>query len=54
MQCANGVPTRPEAAKFALTHEKNAYLQSHDSEVFIDGMDKTAQGRKHSEKTLNQ
>lgn len=33
IQCANGVPTRPEAAKLAHAHEKNAYLQVGDSEV---------------------
>jgi hypothetical protein len=53
-QCANGVPTRPEVAKLRHTDEKNCYLQAHDSEVLIDGMDKTAQGRKYPEKTLNQ
>jgi len=41
-QCANSVPTRLETAKLAHSYEKNAYLQVHHSEVFIDGMDKTA------------
>ena len=54
IQCANSVPTRPEAAKLANVHEKNAYLQAHDLEVSIDEMDKTAQGGNHPEKTLNQ
>src|ERR1039458_5359222 len=47
IQCADGAPTQPEAAKVADAHEKNAYLQSRDSEVIIDGMDKTAQGGKY-------
>jgi hypothetical protein len=54
IQCANGVPTRPKVAKLGHTHEKNAYLQAHDSEVVIDGMDKTAQGGNIPEETLNQ
>jgi hypothetical protein len=41
------VPTGPEAAKLANAYEKNAYLQAHDSEVLIDGIDKTAPGRDH-------
>jgi hypothetical protein len=44
IRCAKSVPTRPEAAKLAHAHEMSAFLQSHDSEVLIDGMDKTAQG----------
>ena len=54
IQCANSVPTRPETAKLANALEKNAYLQAHDSEVLIDGIDKTARGGNHREKTLNQ
>jgi hypothetical protein len=54
MPCANGVPTHPEGAKLGHTHEKKRHLQAHDSEVLMDGMDTTAQGRKHFEKTLNQ
>ena len=54
IQCANSVPTYPEAAKFAKPHRKNAYLQLDDSEALIDGMDKTAHGGNHSKKTLNQ
>ena len=47
IQCANSVPTRPEPAKLANAHDKNASLQEHDSEVLIDGIDKTAQGGNH-------
>jgi hypothetical protein len=47
IQCANSVPTRPEAAKLAHAQEKNASMQAHDSEVLIDGMDKPARGGKY-------
>jgi hypothetical protein len=47
IQRANSVPTRPEAAKLANALGKNAHLQEHDSEVLIDGIDKTAHGGNH-------
>lgn len=47
IQCAYRVPTRSGTAKLAHVLQKNAYLPPYDSEVLMDGRDKTPQGGSH-------